>query len=75
MSAGALQAQMSGQQPRTLELDVSAGTLEVTVPEGDYDVVSDVTAGDFDNRVGSTPDADSTVSVQVSAGKAVLRAD
>ena len=75
VSAGALQAQLSGQQPRTLELDVSAGTLEVTVPEGDYDVVSDVTAGDFDNRVGSTPDADSTVSVQVSAGKAVLRAD
>ena len=45
------------------------------MPDGEYDVVSDVTAGDFDNRVGSTPDADSSVSVQVSAGKAVLRAD
>jgi hypothetical protein len=75
VSAGALQAALSGVQPRTLELDVSAGSLDITVPEGDYDVVSDVTAGDFDNRVGSTPGADSSVNVQVSAGKAVLKAD
>jgi len=75
VSAGALQAVLSGVQPRALELDVSAGSLDVTVPDGDYNVVSDVTAGDFDNRVGSTPDADNTVSVQVSAGKAVLKAD
>jgi hypothetical protein len=75
VSAGALQATLSGQQPRTLEIDVSAGSAEVTVPEGDYNIVSDVTAGEFDNRVGSTPDADSTVNVQVSAGKAVLKAD
>ena len=61
--------------PRTLELDVSAGSLDVTVPDGDYDVTSDVSAGDFDNRVGSTPGADSTVDVQVSAGKAILQAD
>ena len=54
---------------------MSAGSVEVTVPEGEYDVVSDVTAGDFDNRVGSTPGADSSVNVQVSAGKAVLQAD
>jgi hypothetical protein len=75
VSAGGLLATLSGQQPQTLEIDVSAGSAEVTVPEGDYNIVSDVTAGDFDNRVGSTPDADSTVNVQVSAGKAVLKAD
>jgi hypothetical protein len=75
VSAGSLQAQLSGAQPDSLELDVSAGTLDVTVPAGDYDVRSDVSAGDFDNRVGSSPGADSTVTVQVSAGKAILRAD
>jgi len=54
---------------------VSAGRLDIVVPEGEYDVTSDVSAGDFDNRVGSVPGADSTVDVSVSAGKVVLRAD
>jgi hypothetical protein len=74
VSAGSLEAQLSGRQPDSLELEVSAGTLDVTVPAGDYHVTSDVSAGDFDNRVGSVPGADSTVTVQVSAGKAILRA-
>ena len=55
-------------------VEVNAGSLNLTVPEGDYDVSSDVAAGDFDNRIGSTPDAQNTISVSVSAGDAVLRA-
>lgn len=75
VSAGDLFATFTGAQPRALELEVSAGSLRVTVPEGEYDVRSDVSAGDFDNGVGSTPGASSTVSVSVSAGNAVLLAD
>ncbi|WP_243076525.1 hypothetical protein [Microbacterium sp. SS28] len=74
VSAGALDAVLTGAQPRTLDLQVSAGSLDITVPEGEYDVTSDVSAGNFDNRVGSTPGASSTVTVDVSAGKAILRA-
>ena len=75
VSAGSLRARLAGDQPSSLGLDVSAGTLDVTVPDGDYDVTSEVSAGDFDNQIGSTPGADSTVDVQVSAGKAILQAD
>jgi len=75
VNAGSLDARLTGEQPRSLELDVSAGRLDIVVPEGEYDVTSDVSAGDFDNRVGSVPGADSTVDVSVSAGKVVLRAD
>lgn len=75
VSAGSLEARLTGRQPQLLDLEVSAGTLEVTVPDGQYDVTSDVSAGTFDNRIGSTPGASSTVTVEVSAGKATLRAD
>ncbi|TDN91397.1 DUF4097 family beta strand repeat-containing protein [Microbacterium sp. BK668] len=74
LSAGSLQAELTGAQPRSVQVSVSAGSLDLVVPEGAYDVQSDVSAGDFDNRIGSDPDADSTVTVQVSAGRATLDA-
>lgn len=72
VSAGALDATLTGAQPDSVEIDVSAGSLNLTVPEGDYDVSSDISAGGFDNGIGSTPGASSTIRVQVSAGEAVL---
>ena len=74
VSAGTLVGELSGDQPDAITLDVSAGSADLTVPEGDYDVSSEVSAGQFDNRIGSTPGASSTVRVDVSAGQAVLRA-
>lgn len=74
VSAGSLTVALSGAQPSDVELDVSSGSARVTVPEGEYDVTSDVSAGNLDNGLGSTPGADSTIRVQVSAGQAVLRA-
>lgn len=73
-SAGALVAVFTGEQPRAIEVDVSAGSVTLTVPEGDYHVTSDVSAGGFDNRVGSSPGASSSIDVQVSAGQVLLRA-
>jgi hypothetical protein len=72
VSAGSLDAVLTGERPDVIDADVSAGTLRMTVPEGDYDVTSDVSAGEFDNGIGSTPGASSTIRVQVSAGQAVL---
>lgn len=74
VSAGELAATLTGRQPAAISADVSAGSLRLTVPPGEYDVTSDVSAGDFDNRIGSTPGAASTVRVTVSAGSAELRA-
>jgi len=73
VSAGTLDAVLTGARPDSIEADVSAGTLRMTVPEGDYDVTSEVSAGAFDNRIGSVPGASSTVRVEVSAGEAVLK--
>lgn len=73
VSAGSLDATLTGTQPDAVDLDVSAGSLRLTVPEGEYDVRSEVSAGEFDNGIGSTPDASSTITVQVSAGQAVLK--
>lgn len=75
VSAGSLDAVFSGQEPREVVADVSAGSLHLTVPEGEYDVSSDVAAGDFDNRIGSVPGAANTIRISVSAGEAVLRAE
>lgn len=75
VSAGDLIASFTGTPPRALTLDVSAGSLRLDVPEGAYDVQSDVSAGGFDNRIGSTPGAANTVTVTVSAGNAELRAN
>ncbi|SIT86863.1 hypothetical protein [Microbacterium sp. RU33B] len=75
VSAGDLDVSFTGTPPRELSLDVSAGSLRLEVPEGEYDVRSDVSAGGFDNRIGSTPGAPNTVTVTVSAGNAELRAN
>ncbi|MDI2099013.1 hypothetical protein [Ruicaihuangia caeni] len=73
VSAGGLDATFTGEQPRSIEADVSAGSLQLEVPEGQYRVTSDVSAGGFDNRIGSDVNASSRIHVEVSAGEAVLR--
>ncbi|WP_417563472.1 DUF4097 family beta strand repeat-containing protein [Microbacterium sp.] len=73
VNAGSLDATITGAQPSRLTLSASAGSMDVTVPAGSYDVTSDTSAGSFDNRLGSSPDASSTVRVDVSAGRIVLQ--
>lgn len=75
VSAGSMDARLTGARPDSIDMDVSAGSLRLTVPDGEYDVTSEVSAGGFDNELGSTPGASSTITVQVSAGEAVLRSD
>ncbi|TQJ30134.1 DUF4097 domain-containing protein [Microbacterium sp. SLBN-146] len=75
VSAGEIVGALTGTPPQELAIEVSAGSLDLTVPEGDYDVRSDVSAGDFDNRIGSVPGASRVVTVSVSAGNATLRAE
>lgn len=73
VSAGELNSAFTGRQPESITIDVSAGSLTAVVPDGEYDVSSDVSAGGFDNRIGSDPSASSTIHVEVSAGQVTLR--
>ncbi|MRH28076.1 hypothetical protein GH740_01940 [Microbacterium sp. SYP-A9085] len=74
VSAGDLDAVFTGAQPQRVKLSASAGSMQVSVPRGDYTVTADTSAGSFDNRIGSTPGASSTVEVDVSAGRVILDA-
>lgn len=73
VSAGSMDAAFTGSQPSDIRAEVSAGSLDLVVPDGSYDVTSDVSAGNFRNSLGSDPGADSTISVSVSAGQVSLR--
>jgi hypothetical protein len=72
VSAGEMNATFTGTQPQRVELSASAGSMHVTVPEGAYAVTQETSAGSFDNRIGSTPGAASTVRAEVSAGTITL---
>ncbi|WJL96736.1 DUF4097 family beta strand repeat-containing protein [Microbacterium sp. ET2] len=74
VSAGDMDLVLTGAQPDAMTFDVSAGRVTATVPEGEYDITSEVSAGDFDNGLGSIPGARSTVEVSVTAGQVELRA-
>ena len=73
VNAGAVDAQLTGAQPQSVTVDVSAGSVSLRVPDGDYDVRSNVSAGDFDSSVPATRGASSTIDVTVSAGSVRLR--
>lgn len=74
ISAGRLTGELTGSAPSEMTIDVSAGSLELTVPDVEYDVRQEVSAGSFDNRVSTSTNARNTVFVEVSAGSATLRA-
>lgn len=73
ISAGRLEAELTGTAPNEVRFDVSAGSLELTLPDEEYDVRQDVSAGSLDNRLQTSPDARNSIVAGVSAGSAVLR--
>ena len=73
LSAGAIGGELTGRAPQEVTVDVSAGRLELTLPDASYAVASDVSAGEFQNRLTVDAGSDHRVSVSVSAGFALLR--
>lgn len=73
VGAGEMFADLTGDAPSDLRIDVSAGSLAATLPDDTYDVTSDVSAGGFDNELSTSSGAASTIDVQVSAGGVTLR--
>lgn len=73
VAAGDLTVELTGTPPAETSIDVNAGELDLTVPEGEYDVIQNVSAGDLDNGLDQSSEAGRTIEVSVSAGTVTLR--
>ncbi|KJL25147.1 hypothetical protein RL72_01518 [Microbacterium azadirachtae] len=73
LSAGDLNATIGGSQPDLIRLDVSAGTMDVTVPSGRYDLSKDTSAGSLEARIQTDPSSPHRIRSSVSAGSVVIR--
>lgn len=75
VSAGRIFGEITGEQPGSITAQVSAGDITLTIPEAEYAVTQDVSAGEATIDVVSDPAAASTIDVDVSAGSVTLRGD
>lgn len=73
IGAGEILATLTGDALDEVRIDVSAGSLVASLPDEEYEVASDVSAGSFDNLLQTSTSAARTVDVQVSAGSVTLR--
>jgi hypothetical protein len=73
VSAGRIIGALTGDQPASIDARVSAGSIDLVIPDGEYAVTEDTSAGDSDVRVVDDPSATATIDVQVSAGSVTLR--
>ncbi len=72
VSAGRMDAKLTGSAPGTVTAQVSAGMLNLTLPDASYNVASDVSAGSVENKLDTSSSSPNKVTVDVSAGSAVL---
>ena len=74
LSAGDTTARLTGSAPRTVSVDVSAGSLDLTLPDETYALRSDVSAGGLSTGSLRTDGSSSrTVSIDLSAGSVTVR--
>lgn len=73
ISAGNMQANLSGTAPASIKADVSAGKLDLFVPDVPYNVVTSVSVGEVDNDLQVASDSPNKITVEVSAGNANLQ--
>ncbi|MDP3949353.1 hypothetical protein [Microbacterium sp.] len=73
ISAGRMVAELTGTAPSEVRFDVSAGSLELTLPDEEYNLSQDVSAGSLDNGLQTSSNARNSIVAGVSAGSAILR--
>lgn len=73
LRAGAVTGAVTGRAPVEVAIDVSAGRLDLTLPDDAYAVSTDVSAGQLDNRLDVASSSANRVTVSVSAGYVALR--
>ena len=74
VAAGRIDSELTGTAPTTTEIDVSAGQLILELPDTEYAVVSDSSAGSLNNNLRGAPDAANRITVDIAAGDVTLKA-
>lgn len=70
---GDLALVLRGDPPTDVKLEVSAGSIDLAVPAGPYDVTHGSTAGGIDNTLRTVPGAPNRISAKVDLGDITLR--
>lgn len=73
IAAGRIDSELTGTAPTTTDIDVSAGQLILELPDAEYAVVSDASAGSLNNNLRTAPDATNRITVDLAAGDVTLR--
>ncbi|WP_372969325.1 DUF4097 family beta strand repeat-containing protein [Microbacterium sp.] len=73
VSAGTVDMELTGRAPSQTTVDVSAGSVDLTVPDESYDVIQDVSAGSLDVTVDRSSDTANMIDVSLSAGSVTIR--
>lgn len=73
VSAGSLRGSVSGAAPRTSSFSVSAGDINLTMPDETYRITSDVALGDSDIDLDTDSSAPRTITIDIAAGDITLR--
>lgn len=73
VSAGNLTVELTGSAPDTTTVDVSAGSVDLTLPDAEYSITQDVSAGSLDARVDQSSSARRVIDVTLSAGSVTIR--
>jgi len=68
IASGDVEARVTGAAPRTVGLEVASGDVRLELPNSVYRVQQDVASGDVKNELRTSPDARSTVTIDVSSG-------
>lgn len=73
VSAGDFTVELTGTPPTSTVIDVSAGSVDLTVPDVGYAITQDVSAGSLDAKVDQSDPGDRTIDVTVAAGSVTVR--
>ena len=73
VAAGRIDSELTGTAPTTTEIDVSAGQLILELPDAEYAVATDASAGSVNNNLRTAPDAANRLTVDIAAGDVTLR--
>lgn len=73
VSAGNLNVELTGAAPSRTSVEVNAGSLDLTVPDVEYSIRQDVSAGSLDAKVEQSSSARRAIDVSLSAGSVTIR--
>lgn len=73
VAAGDLSVELTGSAPTQTTIDVSAGSLDLTLPDVAYAISQDVSAGSLDADVEQSSSSQRTIDVTLAAGSVNIR--